>query len=239
MKITLYYDNLDFICINVLKELQLFWLNNVIMYKNKKIWLTVNVNTKSNYTFKLIDNLPFCTSEENDAQKVLEYNYKNNLLLNKTYKINSISFIYNIEKNSFYNEMYKIYFVIFLVSFTLTILALLINNIFNIESSCIIESTINNVSIDEKSYNSYSNVLINTFKITNSSCKYFPSYFAPSNFVYIREDTCMSDLGSKSSIILEKIRFLQYATINDLIKITHDHIDTLNDIKKEYSLDKK
>jgi len=76
-------------------------VNKIFKHKNKKIWLTVDVNTTTNTTFTLIQNLPFNTSDINDVLIVLKDRYKSNLLLSKVDMLNSITFTYHIKDRDF------------------------------------------------------------------------------------------------------------------------------------------
>lgn len=124
MKTRIYNNiNLDFTFENLCTYLELFWLDEVKGLKYSKIWLTIIVYNK-NWSFKLINSLPFNTLDFTDIFIVLKETFKHELLRNVS-TMDDIAFKFYTEKPLRYNINKIIIFVLYLV-FILSILILLV-----------------------------------------------------------------------------------------------------------------
>jgi|SRR6266496_369044 len=203
-------------------------MDKIIKYKNKKVWLTVNVTLTDNIEFTIIDKLPFNTSDYYDALIKLEDRFKSNLLLSRADLLDSITFIYFINERKLDSSflMIKKTHIIYIFVFLLIILAISIyyyviynQPLYFVEMSTEIKS--------EKSNRCVFGVFSELFKISSSSYAYYPSQFLPSN---MRHYTNFEELS-----ILDRVMYVQYEKLYDLTQITIEHVETLRGIIKDIS----
>lgn len=94
MKLLRYNNvNSNFTLENISSQLTKFWSTEVTKDFNK-IWLTIIVCDKNNKSYRLINNLPFNTCDFTDVIIVLRQTFDGNLLSNRKYNINNITFKY-------------------------------------------------------------------------------------------------------------------------------------------------
>jgi len=233
MESTFFYNapfyNAPFTYENVCRELHKFWMINIIKHKNKKIWLTINVNIASNTTFTLIRNLPFNTSDYNDVLIVLEDHLKLNLLKSKADILNCITFYYHIdnrEDNLKYTKIKNIY-VFLLALFALAMIFIYFLNYLVFDESLYIVETPLEV-INEKPNKCVFSIFSDLFKLSNSSYEYYPSQFLPSNLKY--------NINSEQSLVINSILYKQYETLVYLTEITIEHVETMRNINEELKI---
>jgi len=233
MRFTIYYNNLPFTSKNITNGLYKFWMTKIVDHKNKKIWLTIDINLTNNTTFQLIKKLPFNTSDYGDVLIVAEDKLRSNLLYSKADQLDSITFTYNLkdkQPNTSWNKDIYIYtfilsiFVLFSTLFLIRYYIVISN-----QPTLVIEVS-NEVFVNNKLSKDQFSSIIDLFK-SNSSHLYFPSHFLPSNFY--AEVIC--DKEPVGSFTVELVRNKQYETLNYLTQITIEHIATMQRITKEYS----
>lgn len=214
-------------------------MSQIIKHKNKKIWVTIEINFTGNNTLELIKMLPFNSSDYNDLLIVAGDRLKSNLLYSKADLLDSIAFTYEIrdrQTNTSINK-YKTTCI-----FSLLVLsAVLLTLYYPVEvysSPCILEAP-EEVLNNKLSKNKF-NLFLNLFKA--DSCNlYYPSKFLPLAehrvVVDITNDaaTLLAQKELARSFIVDCVRSKQYETLNYLTKITVEHINTMQTISKEYS----
>jgi hypothetical protein len=190
--------------------------------------LTVNVNITNNTTIILIKNLPFNTSDYNDALIVLEENFRSNLLLSKADMLNYITITYHIvnKEKYFISSMKNTYTFLILASLLLIIYTgIYYYIIFTNQPLYIVEIPVE--TFDEKPNRCALGLFSEFFKINNPSYAYYPSQFLPSNMRY--------NINFEELSILDRVMHVQYEKLYDLTQITNKYIETLRDIIKETS----
>jgi len=115
--------NLPFTFSNVSEYLEKFWSHEILVYKYRKVWFTVTIKTRNNKIVKLIDNLPFNTSDYSDLVIVLRQVFNAKHLSNRKDLLNSIyiEVYYEQEKKSFIRECLYLLCVIILPILTFLI----------------------------------------------------------------------------------------------------------------------
>lgn len=157
--------------------------HKIVKHKNKKIWLTVNINITNNTTFTLIPNLPFNTQDYNDALIVLENNIKFNLLFSRADLLNYMTISYHIEKRKF--NFAKLNLLMFtFVPLIIIIVGLYYYYIFSLPLYGI---EIPVETINYKPNKCLFGLFNEMFKATNSSYVYYPSYFSPIKIKSIKD----------------------------------------------------
>src|SRR5215469_11106379 len=147
----------------------------------------MNVNITNNTTFTLIKNLPFNTSDYNDALVVVEDHFKSNLLLSKADMLNYITYTYHIiDKENDLDYISKIKNICVLIILTLLIILLFISIYYYIvlinQPFCAVETVIEVTC--EKPNRCVFGAFCELFKLKNSSYEYYPSRFLPNNIKY-------------------------------------------------------
>ena len=95
--------NTNFTFENIYSHVNKFWSNEVTIKKEQYwgIWLTIIVSTKNNISFKLINALPFNTSDNTDVLNILKQRLDNNYLDNSKDILDSITFKYSFYKKNY------------------------------------------------------------------------------------------------------------------------------------------
>ena len=257
MKSLTYYNiNSSFTFENVSLQLTKFWTTESTN-KYSKIWLTIIVCNKNNRSYRLINNLPFNTSDFSDVIVVLKQAFNTNILSNRKGTISNITFKFyfenkynwNVFKNIFNKYVFKriifiiittlliiVTFVIYLeVSQLFNVIEIIDKEILEISKESIVSSDIYKENTHEKCTNkSLFNIFTNLFKVTNSSYEYYPNYFVPNEFennnIY-----SSNNIISKQFSVLNKIvkSYAEYYNSNEALKYD------LNTIRTEFSFYKK
>jgi hypothetical protein len=205
-------------------------MDKIIKHKNKKVWLTVSVTLTDNTRFTIIDKLPFNTSDYYDALIKLEDRFKSNLLLNRADLLDSITFIYYIKERKLDSSFLMIKKTHILCIFALLIV--IFSNLFYFSQlPCFIEIPFDTIN-EGKPNKCLFSLFDEYFKISNSSYMHYPSHFLPNsnNVTNVKYDQ-----EPARSLILDCVRYEQYATLNYITDITLDHIKTMRNITDEYS----
>lgn len=173
----------------------------------------------------MIDDLPFKSLNYNDGLKALENSFKSNFLLSRIDTLNYITIYYSIEDvNSIFKTKKKFFFLIFVIFTILAITFIFYIDYFAYNQPLLL------VEIPQVTLNKPNTCLFglfsDIFKLNNSYCKYFPSYFIPHN-IEQNHDYPLS--------IIEHIKYEQNVKYNVLSKITYDNIGILHKIIIEYS----
>ena len=93
--------NANFTLENIYSHVNKYWTNEVINKEEyTKTWLTIIVSTKNNKRYKLINNLPFKTSDITDILLVLKQNLNKNSLCNRKDMLDNITIKHRFDKNS-------------------------------------------------------------------------------------------------------------------------------------------
>src|SRR6266542_1235097 len=203
-------------------------MGKIIMHKNKKVWLTVNVILTDNSAFTIIDKLPFNTSDYYDALIKLEDRFKFNLLFSRADLLDSITFTYFIKERKLDSSflMIKKTHILCMFAFLLIILLIIIYHcvIYNQPLYFVEMST----ETESENFNRcVFGIFSEFFKISNSSYVYCPSQFLPSNIRY--------DINFEELSILDHVMHVHYEKLYDLTQITIEHVETLRGIIKEIS----
>lgn len=231
MKYVLYCNNLPFTYRTVINGLDMFWKNNILEHKNKKIWLTIDLNFSDQSRFKLINKLPFNSSEYSDLLVVAGDKLKSNLLYSQADLLDSITFTYYVKKRQNNASLYTYKYSLLLFILSCAFISILSLFILWCLCPCTVEIT-EEVLVPNKVSKSPFTLFIDLFK-ADSYHMYSPSYFLPSNIVID-----ITDCGSKNparSFIVECVRNKQYETLIYLTEITIEHINTMKSIAEEYS----
>jgi hypothetical protein len=227
------YNNIDckFTFENICSLTTKFWLKNVINRRHK-IWLTIVVVNSNERNIKLIDRLPFNTSDFSDVIVVLRQIFESKILLDRKDTLNRIIFncYFDNEKRILKSKGFIFYsfITITLLSLLLFIFILLFLNdileliyydsLYNMET---INETINvsECADNISKKNSIFNPIISLF-----NAPYFKSCFHP-NEIRVECD---------SFNLLEYIIYNQYNILDNHVYITREYINELNNILMRY-----
>jgi hypothetical protein len=224
------YNNIDckFTFENICSLTTKFWLKNVVN-KHYKIWLTIIVVNSDERHIKLIDRLPFNTSDFTDVIVVLRQIFESKILLNRKDNLNRIIFKchFDNEKKIKINKsrfilytfititLLSILFLIFILLFFNYILELIYyDSLYNIETTNVYECT-DNVSKN----NCIFNPIISMF-----NAPYYKSCFHP-NEIRVECDNWN---------LLEYIIYNQFNILNNQVYVTREYIEELNNILLRY-----
>jgi len=253
MKTKIYNNiNSSFNFENVCLILSRFWMNEISIRNNSKIWLSITVYNKRNKEFTIIKNLPFNTDSYTDIVIVLKQVFNNSILPNKKAILASMIFSFYLENKYDWKE-YSIDIIIFtLYAMFLAcgtfILFYTVSELFNIvetmnNNTLVISSgTLLSDSLERNTYKDSNKCIFNILNDLfdkSSSSRYYPSYFIDSNininlFQIAKGNDNISLLDyitSKQFYVLDSTvqSFSEYFYNNDLLKYD------LNKIAKEYS----
>lgn len=227
---TIYCNNLAFTYKNISEGLYKFWMTDIIVHNNKKIWLTIDVNLFDGNTIKLIKKLPFNTSDFDDLLLVIADKIKTNLLHSRADELDSISITYIIKDNTLKPTKfnYKKLFTFLLLPINVVLFVLLSYLLLKIQSVPLEITKEEVFSPDKQEINHPLSLFIDLFKSDKNM--YFPSYFLPDNtYNVVNEKECVE------SFIVKCVRNKQYETLNYLTQITIEHLITMQTINNEYS----
>jgi hypothetical protein len=250
---TYVYDNIncDFTFGNVCSFITKFWTSNRNVFNYRKIWLSISVVNTNNRSIKLIDNLPFNTSDFTDVIIVLRQIFESKILLNRNDQLNQIIFKFGFEKEVSRCEIIlrrikKIFFYTF-TFIAFIFITLLILNIYNYIVIIDLLSDLN-INLAENSFND--NCIENLIKLSdknddnceetnkekkfcifslfinlfNGSISYYPSHFAPNlNRVEIIDFN-----------LLEYIIYNQYAILDHHTLFSKEYIESMTEILLRY-----
>ena len=170
--------NLPFTPSNICDYLAEFWIDEVLKSPYHKVWLTVTIKNNKNNIIKLIDNLPFNTSDYTDLVIVLNQIFKANNFSKTKVILSSINIEthYEEEKLNWFQKFLPALCLITLFIFTLLFIVLFLYLIDLISLSVITEEVLDKyteigVASEKKNIN-YMNKCENPLLLTVSDTRH-------------------------------------------------------------------